>query len=52
MVDPIARMLEAFRLDGGLWVMLGAWRDDAVVSAPPFDAVPLELSVLWATKAR
>jgi Uma2 family endonuclease len=48
LVDPIARTLEVFRLDGPGWRVVATWRDDAVVRAEPFDAVELDLSLLWA----
>jgi Uma2 family endonuclease len=47
LVDPLQRTLEAFRRDEGRWLRLGAWRDDAHLRAEPFDAIELELSVLW-----
>ena len=37
-----------FRLDNGLWVLLGTWRDDAKVRGEPFAAFELELAGLWA----
>ncbi|MGH7281852.1 MAG: Uma2 family endonuclease [Polyangiaceae bacterium] len=49
LVDPIARTLEVFKLDGARWSVVGVWRDDAKVRAEPFDAIELELDVLWAT---
>jgi Uma2 family endonuclease len=48
LVDPLARTLEVFRLQEQAWTMRGAWRDDAVVRAEPFDAIELELAALWA----
>lgn len=48
LVDPLARTLEVFRLDGDGWRMVATWRDDAVVRAEPFDAIELELALLWA----
>jgi Uma2 family endonuclease len=48
MVDPVPRTLEVFRLNDGRWVMAAAWRDDARVRAEPFDAIELDLSLLWA----
>lgn len=48
LVDPIARTLEAYRLDGGSWLLLGAWRDEAHVRVPPFAEHELELAGLWA----
>ena len=47
-IDPLAHTLEAYRLDGSNWKLLGTWRDDAVVQVEPFDAFNLELAGLWA----
>jgi Uma2 family endonuclease len=46
-VDPLARTLEAYRLEAQRWVRLGTWRDEARVRAEPFDALELELAALW-----
>ena len=48
LVDPVMRTLEACRLDGDRWTILGSWRDDAKVRVEPFEAVELELGGLWA----
>ena len=48
LVDPIAQTLEAYRLEGGRWLQLGAWRGAAKVRAEPFESFELELAVLWA----
>jgi Uma2 family endonuclease len=48
LLDPLARTLEACRLEQGLWVILGTWRDDARVRAEPFAELELELGGLWA----
>jgi Uma2 family endonuclease len=48
LLDPALRVLEVYRLDAARWVSIGAWRDDARVRAEPFDAIELELAVLWA----
>ena len=57
LVDPIARTLEAFELEAPKkpkrtrgapsWRLLGVWRDEAIVRAPPFEAIDLELAALW-----
>jgi len=47
LVDPIARTLEACRLENGRWMLLGTWRDDARLRAEPFAAFELELASLW-----
>lgn len=49
LVDPIAKTLDAFRLDeDARWLLLGAWRDDAKVRVDPFAEIELELAALWA----
>lgn len=47
LVDPAARMLEAYRLQEGRWLQLGTWRGDAKVRAEPFDAIEIALSAIW-----
>ncbi len=47
LIDPVAKLLEAFRLDGGRWVVLGTWRDEARVRVEPFEAIEVELAALW-----
>ena len=48
LVDPILRTLEVLKLGGEGWLLQGTWRDDAKVRAEPFDAIELDLTVLWA----
>jgi len=47
LVDPRVKLLEAFALDGGRWVLIAALRDDEAVSVPPFDAISFSLGLLW-----
>ena len=47
-VDPIARMIEVFSLENGLWNLCMTVTDDQLVPLPPFDDLPFDLSVLWA----
>ena len=50
LVNPIARTLEVLRLSSekpGEWLTLGVFRDDARVRAEPFEALELDLSILW-----
>ncbi|CAN5710505.1 hypothetical protein BH23PSE1_BH23PSE1_02470 [soil metagenome] len=47
LVDPAARTLEAFALQGGAWVLLAALKDDDEVRVPPFAAAAFPLSALW-----
>ncbi|MFP2930152.1 Uma2 family endonuclease [Pyxidicoccus sp. 3LG] len=48
LVDPKARSLEAFRLESTRYVRLETWTGEATVRAEPFEALALELHVLWA----
>ncbi len=48
LVDPIDRTLEVLRLENGRWSILDVHRDNARVRAEPFDAIELDLGVLWA----
>lgn len=52
LVDPQARTLEVFRLSGGQWLEQGTWSDDERVRAEPFEALELELGVLWLTESK
>ena len=47
-IDPVARMLEVYRSDGEHWLLLGTHSGDEKIRAVPFDAIELDLSVLWA----
>jgi Uma2 family endonuclease len=46
-VDPIARTLEVLRLEGGRWTILSTSSGLATIRAEPFDAIELDLSLLW-----
>ena len=48
LIDPSARTLEVFVLEGRRWVESGTWCDSDRVRVPPFEAIELDLSVLWA----
>jgi Uma2 family endonuclease len=48
LVDPLVRTLEVLRLEARAWRIVATWRDDARVRAEPFDAIELDLAVLWA----
>lgn len=48
LVDPLQRTLEVLRRQEFKWLILDVHEGDAVVRAEPFDAVGLELGVLWA----
>ena len=47
LVDPIARTLEVLRLDAGRWTIASTSAGLTVVRAEPFDAIDLDLSLLW-----
>jgi Uma2 family endonuclease len=47
LIDPLARTLEAYRLERGQWLVVGTWRDDARVRAEPFEALDLDLAGFW-----
>ncbi|HKC25291.1 MAG TPA: Uma2 family endonuclease [Thermoanaerobaculia bacterium] len=46
-VDPAARLLEAFELSGAAWVRFGAWGDGDVARVRPFDTVELDVGTLF-----
>lgn len=46
-LDPIAKLLEVFELKQDHWVLFEAFQDGDTVKAPPFDAVPFQLTDLW-----
>ena len=46
-VDPLAKLLEVFRLEARKWTLVAAYRDAALVRAEPFDAIEFELAALW-----
>jgi Uma2 family endonuclease len=47
LIDPSIETLEVFRLDGETWRMIKTWRGRVTVRAEPFDAIELDLTVLW-----
>jgi Uma2 family endonuclease len=48
LVDPILRTLEVLRRHEGSWLIVSVFRDEARVRAEPFDAIELDLAILWA----
>ena len=48
LVDPELRTLEAYELRDGRWLLLASHAEDDAVRVPPFDAIELELTLLWA----
>jgi Uma2 family endonuclease len=47
LIDPYARTLEVFRLEGTRYAVVATWREDARARAAPFDAIELDLRLLW-----
>ena len=47
LVDAIAQTLEVLWLDNGRWTILSTWARADVVRAEPFDALDLDLTLLW-----
>ena len=48
LLDPAAKTPEVYRLTGENWMLVASFADDAVVRAEPFDAIELELALLFA----
>ena len=48
LIHPANRTLEVMRLHEGSWLTVAVHRDDQKVRAEPFDAIELDLAVLWA----
>lgn len=47
LIDPIAKTLDVFVLEGGRWVVSGFYVEDAKARAVPFDEIELAMSDLW-----
>lgn len=47
LIQPRDRTLEVLRLHEGKWLVIGVHQDDQRVRAEPFDAIELDLAVLW-----
>jgi Uma2 family endonuclease len=48
LVDPAAKTLEVLELDGATYRILDVFCKQILVRAVPFDAIELELAILWA----
>ena len=48
LIDPELRILEAYALADGKWLLLETLKEDDEVRLPPFDAIAFSLAVLWA----
>lgn len=47
LVDPDLELLEAYENADGRWTLAGTYSESATVRIAPFDAVELELALLW-----
>lgn len=47
LIDPQARLVEAYRLEGGQWLRIGAASGNTLARLEPFEAVELELERWW-----
>ena len=47
LVDPVERILEAFELYEGRWVLIASVEDDEPVNIAPFEAITFSLGELW-----
>lgn len=48
LVDPAAKTVEVLRYGDDHWLLLGSFGEDDSMRAEPFDAVAIELALLWA----
>jgi Uma2 family endonuclease len=46
-LDPVARILETYRLSDGQWMVLATFTGDDAIRAAPFDAVSLVMRRWW-----
>jgi Uma2 family endonuclease len=47
LINPLARTLEVLRLEHGRWSLLATHADDDIAHAEPFEAMELDLLLLW-----
>lgn len=50
LLDPVAQTLEVYRLQDGSWMSVATYGGDAKVRAEPFDAIELNLTLVWGPK--
>jgi Uma2 family endonuclease len=48
LVDPLLRTLEVLRRQETSWLVVATFQGNAKIRAEPFDAIELELGILWA----
>ncbi len=47
-VNPLLRTVESYALEDGRWTLLSTFKGNAKIRTVPFDAVEIDLAVLWA----
>lgn len=47
LVDPLARTVEVYRLEGKHWVLVRSYADTERIYAEPFEAIAIDLSRWW-----
>lgn len=47
LIDPVGQILEVLRLEGGRWTIVSTAAGTAVLRAEPFDAIEIDLTMLW-----
>ncbi|MGZ3775899.1 MAG: Uma2 family endonuclease [Pseudobdellovibrionaceae bacterium] len=47
LADPVGKTLEVYEKDHGRWVLVRTYANDDKVRAVPFDAIEIDLSILW-----
>lgn len=47
LIDPVAMTMDAFRLEGGRWLLLCSYAEDDVATVEPFQEVNINLKDLW-----
>lgn len=47
LLDPLARTLDAFRLQSGKWLLLGSYAGDDSVQVESFQEIAIYLGDLW-----
>ena len=47
LVNPLSRTLEILALEGSRWTLIATFAGDTKVRAVPFDAVEIDLKMLW-----
>jgi len=50
LLDPLEQTLEVYRLHGDGWLLVTTFGADAKARAEPFDAVELDLTLVWGAK--